>query len=51
MQAFASSPEEHAGMGTAAASWGPIARKVLGEAGPDYFIAAPCDVLVTKVSG
>ena len=40
-----------AGVCTAAALWGPIERAMLEEAGPDYFIAAPSDVLTTQAPG
>jgi pyrophosphatase PpaX len=37
-----------AGVGTAAALWGPMERAVLEEAGPDYLFAAPSEVFTTK---
>jgi len=40
-----------AGVCTAAALWGPIERAVLEEAGPDYLIATPSDVLATNAPG
>jgi len=37
-----------AGVGTAAALWGPMERAVLEEAGPDYLFATPGEVFTTK---
>ncbi|GMR11864.1 MAG: pyrophosphatase PpaX [Gemmatimonadota bacterium] len=40
-----------AGVGTAAALWGPIDRAILEEAGPDYLLAAPSEVLTSRAPG